>query len=137
MRDQLIRTETADYVAREWDGKNTSGYRPIGDHVLVLPDTASDKAGKHGLIHLPQDQIERMSLASESGILAALGDDSFTWNTDRTRPFAGQKPVVGDRVVFDRYAGRVIRGRDGRTYRLMTDTCIGGIAEQDEKNDGR
>ena len=32
---------------------------------------------------------------------------------DRTRPFDGDKPEVGDHVIFERYAGKEIIGQDG------------------------
>ena len=57
-----------------------------------------------------------------------------SWNSDRTRPFAGKKPEPGNRVVFNRYAGRVLRGTDGKMYRLMTDNCIGAIMTMETDN---
>lgn len=129
MQPKLIKTEQAQYVQSEWDGTDTSGLIPIGDHVLILPDAASTKAGTKGLIELPDDQVERMSLASESGIIVAIGDDAYFWNADRTRPFGGTRPKPGDHVMFERYAGRVMRGRDGKHYRLMSDNAVGAIME--------
>lgn len=125
MRERLLNAQQVDYEATEWSGEDTSGIQPIGDNVLVLPDTASRKAGKLGLIEVPEDVVERQSLASETGTIVALGPNAFLWSADRARPFEGDKPRPGDRVLFERYAGRIMIGKDGKTYRCLTDKTIG------------
>lgn len=122
---RLLRTQIASYEVREWWGANTSGCQPVGDHVLVLTDEAASKIGS---IHLPEQLSERQSLASESGVIVAIGDGAFRWNADRSHAFAGTKPEVGQRVFFARYSGQVLKGLDEVMYRLMSDSCIGGVA---------
>ena len=129
MRPKLISTELADYVPAAWGGKDTSGIIPLGDNVLILPDISAETAGKAGVIYLPEDQQDRQSLGAETGIVVAIGPQAWAWNADRTREYVGRKPIVGDRVIFNRYAGRVHVGHDKQTYRLMTDNCIGGMFE--------
>jgi co-chaperonin GroES (HSP10) len=129
MRERIISAENANYVAREWDGVNRSGFRPIGDLVVVLPDQAAETIGTKGLVLATTTQQNTMSLASESGTLIAVGAGAFAWNSDRSRPFAGEKPKPGDRVIFARYGGRGRKGKDGITYLFMTDNAISGIED--------
>lgn len=124
MQPRLMKTELATFEAREWTGENRSGWAPVGDQVMVLPDVA---AAKIGSVYIPDQQVDRQSLASETGILVAIGDGAFVWNADRTRPWAGTKPVPGQRVCFGRYSGQLVKGADGLSYRMMSDSCIGGV----------
>lgn len=114
----------AEYIPAPFFGKNESGCRPIGDRVLIRPDLAASTAGT---IALPDDVVDRAHLSSSSGVIVECGDDAFAWNSDRTRPFSGDKPKAGDRVFFERYAGREVTGDDGVKYRLMDDKSIGGV----------
>lgn len=135
MKDnRVLKTEVAQYDAGEWDGKDTSGITPWADKVLVLTDKASEKVGKLGLIHAPDKSTEVASMATETGIIVAMGSEAFFWNSDRTRPVTGPKPKVGDRIIFERYAGRDNRGLDGITYRLMSDSAVGGFYSGGDDN---
>lgn len=113
------------YLAPIWKGENTSGCTPIGDKVLILPYLALEQT--EGGVHIPNDVKERMQLSAVSGVIVALGDDSFTWSADRMRPFGGYKPQVGDHVYFERYAGAEMTGDDGIEYRLVDDKSIGAV----------
>lgn len=126
MEAKLLKTTQAEYVPATFDGKNESGYRPIGDRILVLPDSAAEKSS--GGVFIPETVSEQQSYAAETGIIIELGDTAFTWNADRTRPFTGERPKAGDRVFFDRYSGGVLKGRDGKLYRFMDDKAIGAVS---------
>jgi len=93
--------------------------------VLVRADIAM--SATTGGIAIPEQMQERAQLAGSTGVLIEVGEDAFSWNFDRSRPWQGYKPVAGDRVYFDRYAGKIILGKDGVEYRIMDDKCIGGI----------
>ena len=125
LKPRLLRTAVGTYKAVEWAGVNTSGFVPIGDMVLVLPDEAETKS-KGGII-MPDDVSDRQAMAAESGVIIALGDGAFAYSADRMRGWTGYKPKVGDRVRMERYAGQMQTGEDGLQYRLMTDKCIGGV----------
>jgi chaperonin GroES len=113
MKARIIKTAYAQYEPVEWSGSNRSGWTPSGDRILVLTDRAPEKLGS---IH---DE------AAITGVLVACGSDAFTWNSDRSRAWAGEKPKPGDRVMFQKYAGELLYGDDGELYRVMDDRAIG------------
>jgi co-chaperonin GroES (HSP10) len=122
---KVLNVSRVEYLPAIFSGTNKSGVEPVGDRVLILPDMAM--ATSTGNIRLPDDVVERMQLSSSSGVIVACGDDAFAWNSDRTRPFSGYKPKQGDRVHFEKYAGKEIIGDDGVKYRLCDDKAIGGV----------
>lgn len=104
-----------------YDGENRSGITPYNDYVLVLPDKAKEKIGSIILVDGTKDTAQ---LASETGVIVAIGEGAFVWSRDRMRPWTGQKPQIGDRVVYQRYAGQLSIGSDEQEYRLMGDKEI-------------
>lgn len=124
LNPKVLSIRRAEFIPAPFFGKNESGCKPIGDRVLIRPDIA---ASSSGTIKLPDDVVERAQMSSSSGVIVEAGDDAFAWNSDRTRPFTGERPKAGDRVFFDKYAGKVILGDDGVEYRLMDDASIGGV----------
>lgn len=127
MAERIVPRMQGDAIAAPWNAEagNTSGIEPIGKNVLVRMDlfVPTFAAGK---LHLLDTQIERMNLGAESGTIYAIGDQAFRHNTDHTLN-DGKKPVAGDRVYCEKYAGREIMGDDGNKYRLMVDNCIAGL----------
>jgi chaperonin GroES len=121
----LKSSQNHEFILAEYSGKNESGYMPLGDMVLIAFDKAADTTS--GGISLPENIVERMDLASESGVIVALGSEAFRWIADRTREWQGYKPQPGDRVYMERYSGQLIKGVDGKTYRLATDKCVGAV----------
>lgn len=149
LEPRIIKGLQADYFRASWSGKNDSGLRPIGTSVLVLMDqcstTTSGEAGAalleeagikseaqqieghaDSLIVIPPEIIEKMNHASESGTVVAVGSAAFRYYDDGSA-WTDYKPKPGDHVFTERYAGREIRGADGKTYRMMTYTNIGGL----------
>lgn len=124
----LITTPLAQYEPAQWNGKNESGIKPIGDRVLVLPDKAPLKS-TGGVIFTDQKQ-DIDGEAAETGVLIGIGEAAWKWNSDRTRPYDGTRPVIGQRIWFERYAGSKQYGKDGVAYRLMDDKCIGAVASE-------
>src|SRR5215472_14626294 len=98
MQEKLLKLIDVDYVMAPYMGENRSGWSPIGDHVLIRPDIVAGQT--RGAVHLTEDYDERHNKAAISGIIVALGGSAFKWNADRTRPFDGDKPEVGDHVIF-------------------------------------
>ena len=125
MQAKLLKTELAEYTTVDFEG-NTSGYVPIGDRVLVRVDEAAGTTS--GGVHLPDELAYRMTMASETGVIVAMGDAAFHWTFDRSREWYGEKPKVGDHIYIERYAGRVVKGKDGTMYRVLDDRCVACIA---------
>jgi len=122
---KVLSVQRVEYLPAVFAGVNNSGVMPVGDRVLIQPDLAMTRS--QGNIALPDDVVERMQLSASSGVIVEIGDDAFAWNSDRTRPFAGYRPKPGDRVHFEKYAGKEIVGDDGVKYRLIDDKAIGGV----------
>lgn len=126
MEAKLIKNLQAEYIPAVWSGADTSGIRVVGKTVLVLMDACSGMTT--GNIALPPDYVERMSMSSESGVLVAVSPGAFLLNEDMT-PWTGEKPKAGDRVYIEKYAGKLVKGRDGKTYRIMDYSSIGAVYE--------
>lgn len=130
MQPKLFKTTLSEFVPAVWSGKNESGWHPTGDRVLVLPDKAAEMTS--GSVHLPPDVVARHSMAAETGVVVAIGDGAFKWNSDKMTPFEGRKPNVGDRVYMERYSGQLAHGHDKEVYRLMESACIGAVKTEDK-----
>ena len=98
---------------------NKSGIEPVEYKVLVKPKAVEEKT-KGGII--PPDQTrDKEKFAKQEGVIVAYSPIAFT------DPNWLRCPKVGDTVLFDRYAGCTVTGRDGEEYRLINDKEIGAI----------
>jgi co-chaperonin GroES (HSP10) len=131
MQERMMKTKDIAYLKADFSGKNTSSFKPVGDLVCIMCDEVDNMMGK-GLISMTQEKASVHSAAVTSGIIVALGHDAFLWSADRKRPFGADKPRVGDHVVFVQYAGEEKPGRDGKTYRLMSDNSIVAVIDNSE-----
>lgn len=103
---------------------NESGYYPAGYRVLVKPDPI-DKTTKGG-IYIPATSREQHGRAQTLGTLIAIGP--FAWND---YPAAWAKP--GARVLFAKYGGLHLRGKDGADYRMLNDEQITAVVDPEVK----
>jgi chaperonin GroES len=126
----LVKGLHAEYVPAKWDGKDTSGVRVVGKTVLVLMDEVAEV--RDSGIELPIDYRERMNASCETGVLVSVSPGAFLLNEDMT-PWYGAKPKAGDRVYIEKYAGKQVKGRDGKIYRLMDYGSIGATYEPGPK----
>jgi len=96
-----------------------SKYRPVWGNCIVVPDDIleTDETFKRAAaagIALPEQEQKRHQQAQVEGVLVRVGGDCFTdWN--------GEKPKEGDRVVFNKHAGFVLK--DAK-HRVVVDTDI-------------
>lgn len=123
---KLVQGLNAEYIPAKWDGTDTSGIRCVGTTILVLMDQCAEK--NSGGIILPIDLVEKFTAGSERGVLVALGNGAFLLNEDMSA-WSGPKPQPGDRVYIEKYSGKLIKGLDGQTYRLMSYQNVGAIYE--------
>lgn len=131
---RILKFDQQEFVVSAWDGVNRAGYVPLDDKILVLADVHAEMTS--GAVQLPAEYVERQTLAAEHGTVIAVGPAAFRWNDDGTRQWVGRIPASGDRVYFERYAGQLLKGEDGRLYRLMSQRCIAAIAAEAAGDDG-
>jgi len=125
MQPKLFQTSIALYVIEEWDGLNLSGIIPESNMILVRADECAPfTAGK---VALPDEVRENHTLASETGVIIAIGSQAFKYTLDGRRwpDDDPRKPKPGDRIWFKRYSGSELNGFDKRLYRLMNDSLMG------------
>ena len=108
--------------------KNPSGIKPSEYKCLVRPDKVEEKT-KGGII-VPQTQRDRDQHAVTTGTLIAISPLAFGYEDDEEIN-ADWRPRVGDRIVYGKYLGSEIEGKDGETYRLINDRDISAVLEPD------
>lgn len=133
-RTLTLSTQFGTYDLVEWTGQNRSGIQPMCDKVLILPDQAS---GMVGNIIIPDSILATLGAAAMTGVLVALGDQAFAYDSRRLTRWQGERPSVGSRVWFAKFAGEEYTGKDGLLYRVMEDRSLAGFeidvpAEQQE-----
>jgi len=98
---------------------NKSGICPVEVKVLIKPNPIEVKT-KGGII-MPEQTREKEKHAQVEGILVAVGANAFT------DPDWLEHPKVGQTVLYDKYAGCTVIGKDGEEYRLINDKEIGAV----------
>jgi len=96
---------------------NNSGIEPTGGHILILPD-ATERQTAAGII-IPDTVADKEQAAATSGVVISIGASAWV-DIDDGSPWA----KVGDRVVYGRYAGKVLKGQDEVNYTLINDNDI-------------
>lgn len=104
---------------------NKSGIYPMANRVLVKPD----EPVKKGKIEMPEGVLDRQVAAGTIGTLIAKGrtafrEDYVNFNVDTT-------PDDGSRIIFSKWAGLELRGKDGIKYRMLYDKDVLAFAESD------
>lgn len=102
---------------------NPSGIEPVEYKVLVRPNKEEGHIELKGgfKLYKPDETKERDQHATMEGVIVAMSPLAFGYET---WPEGARKPQVGDSVVFARYSGLNIKGRDTLEYRLMNDKDI-------------
>lgn len=98
------------------------GIAPVEYNVLIAPEEVETKT-KGGII-LADITKEAGDLASMRGCLVAVSPFAFNYDT---WPIDTRKPEPGDAVIFGKYAGILIKGADGREYRLCKDKDVAAV----------
>jgi chaperonin GroES len=116
---------------------NNTGIFPSGNRVVVKPDLIEEKS--EGGIIIAKSVIDKHQTAQSTGILVAVGPDSFCHTTatterlidgswkavERTRTgYSEAFAEVGDRIAFAKYGGLKVEGADGEEYRILNDEDI-------------
>ena len=125
MKNQLAAINT-NYGNAPIATTNASGVKPTEYNVLVRPKKTEEKS-KGGII-LPDESRDREQFAQMEGVLVATSPLAFTY-AEETEWNGAAKPMPGDRVLFAKYAGAVVRGKDGVAYRLIKDKDVTAVLE--------
>ena len=102
--------------------ENTTGFAPAGAYVLVLVDEVSDTTAG-GLI-LPQNIQDVEKFETEVGEIIATGPSAFV---DSENFAQGEAYSPGNRVMFTKFSGRVVKTNDDRRWLAMKDDAIVGV----------
>lgn len=102
---------------------NQSGIAPTEFNVLIRPKPVEEKT-KGGII-LPDDTKEREQFAQLEGTLVEASPLAFTYHDGTVTAF--NPPKSGDRVLFAKYAGAVVKGKDGVEYRIIKDKDLTAV----------
>jgi chaperonin GroES len=110
------------------EGGNPSGIRPTEFKVLVLPKQVEEKTA--GGILLPDQHKDREQFAQQEGTIIAVAPLAFTYaSKEEWERAGGQPPKVGDRVSYAKFAGAVIKGKDGKDYRMVNDKDLFAVLD--------
>jgi len=107
---------------------NESGLTPLGDIVLVrVADDDSEKVTAGGIV-IPDSVADKEAKANIVARIVQIGELAF----EELHPDSVRS---GEFVVIERYAGRFVKGKDKKVYRLIKDTDVLAVCE--EKFDAR
>lgn len=98
--------------------------RPVEYKVLIKPDKVDDKSS--GGLYLPDSVRDKQQFAVDRGEVISYGLGFFA-------DIPGPAPKVGDKVIFNRYAGSLITIENNgcrEEYRLCNDKDICAILEE-------
>lgn len=98
---------------------NTSGMVPLKYRVIIQPNKVEEKTA--GGLYLPTETKDKEKYNQEEGVLVVVGSLAFT------DPEWKRKPKAGDKILFDKFAGKVFKGKDGEDYIIMNDDDLGAI----------
>ncbi len=101
---------------------NPTGIKPVEFKILIKVNLLDDQTS--GGLWIPNNALDREQIAHDRGMLIAVSDMAFS-------DWKGLRPKVGDKVIFNKYAGSVIhfqqKGKDREQFRLCNDKDICAI----------
>lgn len=105
---------------------NTTGIHPTEYKVLIAPKSV-EEVTKGGII-LPTQTTDSEKYATVEGTVVALSHLAFTYATPNE--WGEHKPKAGDGVIYAKYAGVRVKGKDGREYLLINDKDVCATIEE-------
>ncbi|MGE5500696.1 MAG: co-chaperone GroES [Ignavibacteriales bacterium] len=98
------------------------GFDPVEYNVVIAPEVVEEKTA--GGIFLPDAKKEMDELAAVKGRLVSCSPLAFSYDK---WPEGSRLPQPGDVVIYAKYGGTLIKGEDGREYRLLKDKDIAAV----------
>lgn len=99
---------------------NTSGITPLDLVALVHPDPV-EAVSKGGII-IPENVQDKQKYHVQKATLIAAGKSCFAqWV---------EKPEPGSRVLIAQYAGTLMKGKDGKEYRVIRNEDLVALLEE-------
>lgn len=110
---------------------NNSGWRAQGQAVLLL---AIELAERRNMIAVPQTAAMSSAGADTEGLVVDIGPDCWKGRVGQNpnSPYETPRAKIGDRVLFTKYTGGVINGKDGQVYRMIPCHAIYAVAEEQD-----
>jgi co-chaperonin GroES (HSP10) len=96
---------------------NTSGWIPLGHRILVLPDIIEETYGESKIV-VAKELVDKEQNAQVTGTVIAIGPGAWLDTT------VDKWCTVGTRVIFGKYAGLYLDGKDGKRYRWLNDVDL-------------
>lgn len=110
---------------------NKSGIHPTGEKVLVRPIKTERKTD--GGIIIPDAAASKYDLAQIKATVIEVGPTAFEKEVyfEKTYGMPTVTPRSGDIIAIAKYAGYLLKGKDGEEYRIINDDDITAILEDD------
>lgn len=111
---------------------NPSGIYPTEYKVLIRPDDKGNvhkfkgSGGKDFELFKPDETADREKFAQVEGTLIATSALAFSY-ANATEWGDAPRPKPGDRVLYAKYAGTTVKGKDGVDYRLVNDKDLSAV----------
>jgi chaperonin GroES len=110
---------------------NASGIKPLGHRVLCRPEgeTEDEKRLKAAGLAMPESVKAKHLLAEMTGTVVESGGSA--WRSFDLAAGLEPSPWVapGSKVLFAKYAGVILRGKDGQQYRMVNDEDIVAVLD--------
>ena len=103
---------------------NSSGWEPAGQAILLRAVQLDDIRPVGGSVVIPDEVAQSSAARDVIGLVIAIGADAWKDITPRCQ--------VGDRVRFTQFAGGIIKGDDGVTYRLVNSHAVYAVKTEKE-----
>lgn len=104
---------------------NESGINPTEFKVLIHPKPIEEKRGS---IIIPEMTRDSEKYAGTEGTIVSVSHLAFTYATPDE--WGDKKPSPGDKVVYAKYAGLRLKGKDGEEYVLINDKDVVATVEE-------
>jgi co-chaperonin GroES (HSP10) len=107
---------------------NLTGIHPTEYKCLIDPTPIEEKVGS---IILPDLAKEREEFAQTKGRLVARSPLAFSYaEPEDWERYGAKKPEAGQVVLYAKYAGVRVKGKDGKEYLLVNDKDITATVEE-------